>query len=113
MSKIKLYTDENIHAKLAPILRQHGFNVISALEVHKLSKSDIEQIKYSIHNKRSILTHNFADFSVLNRKLISEKIDHYVIILTNKFQLLTLLKSALNLLKSKSQEDLKNQIIWI
>lgn len=112
MPKIKLYTDENIHAKLAPILRQHGFDAISALETNKLGDSDMKQIEYSIKNKRAILTHNFVDFSVLYQMLVSQ-IKHCGIILTNKFLLRPLLKSTLNLLKSKSQEELKNQIIWI
>ncbi len=113
MIKIKLYTDENIHAKLSSVLRQHGFDVISALESNKLGLSDMEQIEYSIQNKRAILTHNFADFSILYQKLLSKEINHYGIILTNKFQLRLLLKATLILLKSKSQKKLKNQIVWI
>ncbi|MFQ6094375.1 MAG: DUF5615 family PIN-like protein [bacterium] len=51
---LKLYLDEDVQAELAPALRKRGYDVISAKEVGRLSRSDEEQIEFAISQERAI-----------------------------------------------------------
>jgi hypothetical protein len=52
---IELYLDEDINISLAAILRGHGYDVITTLEVGNLSNLDEEQLEYAANNSRAIL----------------------------------------------------------
>ena len=61
----RLYLDHNLHARLAPDLRQRGFDVISAQEAGMASASDEEQLAFATTEKRVVLTFDIADFATL------------------------------------------------
>jgi hypothetical protein len=61
---IKLYLDADITSAplLAEILRQHGFDAVSAVEIGNADFFDDEQLRYAVEHQRVLLTFNIKDF---------------------------------------------------
>lgn len=62
---VELYLDEDVDVLIADLLRAHGFSAISALEAGQLHKDDREQLAYAVSQRKTLLTHNRADFEAL------------------------------------------------
>lgn len=101
---VKLYLDADVTSAplLASILRQRGFDVISAVEVGNDALDDSEQLEYAIQNQRVLLTFNIKDFVPLARSLYDESREHSGIIVSPQIKgdefhvLLRLVSSFLN-----------------
>jgi len=65
---VALYTDEDITNLIAKLLRERGFNAISARDVGMLQKSDDEQLEYAVERKMTILVYNRDDFLEIDKK---------------------------------------------
>ena len=65
---IALYTDADVHAKLAAEIRKHGFDARSAVEAGNTKLKDESQLEFAAAHGRAILTHNVKDFEPLYRK---------------------------------------------
>lgn len=65
---IKLYTDEMITDRLAPALRQQGYDVESCPEAGLANQrlSDPDQLSYAAQAGRALLTFNAKDFVLLD-----------------------------------------------
>ena len=48
--KIKLYLDEDVDTKLAPVLRELGFDAVTAAEVDRRGFEDEDQLLYATQN---------------------------------------------------------------
>ena len=59
---IALYTDADVHGKLAGQIRRRGFDAISAYEAGNAQLDDPDQLEYSVNQRRTILTCNIKDF---------------------------------------------------
>lgn len=62
---ITLYTDADVHGKLAQQLRNSGYDVISAYEAGNAALNDPEQLEFAVSQGRAILTCNAKDFAPL------------------------------------------------
>ncbi len=71
---IRLYLDADITAGplLAAILRQRGFDVISAVDVGNDALSDAGQFDYAVEHQRVLLTFNIKDFIPLAETFYAE-----------------------------------------
>ncbi len=63
---IRLFTDEHVHATLAVVLRQRGYDVITCQEAGMSNADDEPLLEYATREGRAILTNNFADFNRLD-----------------------------------------------
>ena len=111
--KIKLFLDEDVHSELSVILRKMGFDIVSTVEINRRGKTDFEQIKFAISEKRVILTFNVKDFVLLYNKLYSEKVNHFGIIVSSQINLKETLRRWLKLLNHKSSKEMKNAIEFL
>lgn len=83
MADIKLYLDEDLSDKVAVVLRNQGFDVVSAHEVNMRGTQDEEQLRYAISHNRAILSRNVRDFVPLAIYYAEKMIPHLGIIVTN------------------------------
>ena len=67
-----LYTDEDMSALVATLLRSRGFDVITVPEQSTLGKTDRQQLEFATSLNRCILTHNRVDFERLHLAYIDE-----------------------------------------
>ncbi len=77
---IALYTDADVHGKLAAQIRKRGFDVISAYETANAALDDAEQLEYATSQQRAILTCNTRHFAPLYQLWWQAKRKHYGII---------------------------------
>ena len=59
---IRLYLDEDVHPDFAELIRQDGFECVSAHEVGMVHKDDPEQLQFAASQGWCILTFNVGDF---------------------------------------------------
>ena len=113
MGKPKLFIDEDVHDKLAGVLRSCGIDAINAREVNRKGSSDEEQLRYAISQKRAIFSFNIVDYERLAVKLFNENKTHFGIIVSPQRGFGRTLNKSLNLLGDISADRLKNQLIYL
>lgn len=75
-----LYTDEDISALVATLLRSRGLDITTVPEQATLGKTDSEQLEFAVSIGRCIVTHNRVDFERLHLQFIEEGREHCGII---------------------------------
>ncbi len=113
MSAIALYLDEDVHPTLAAILRERGFDVLTASEAGMLGKSDPEQLEFAVRQGRAVLTHNIRDYVQLARQYAEQNRTHAGIIVSDQLPLRVLLRRTLKLLAALSAEEMTNRFEWL
>ncbi len=113
MARIALYLDEDVHPTLARILRERGFDVLTAADVGMLGKSDPEQLEFAATHGRALLTHNVRDYVRLAQQYAEQKRAHAGIIVSDQLPLRELLRRTLKLLAALSAEEMVNRFEWL
>jgi len=111
--KIRLLLDEDVHAELAHILRQRGFDVLHAQELDRKGKTDREQLEFSTQENRCILSFNIKDFVILHNQYVRENREHGGIIVSKQFPLGEILKRLLQKARLFSQDTIKNRLEFL
>jgi predicted nuclease of predicted toxin-antitoxin system len=110
---IFLYTDEDVTHRLAPLLRERGYEAESAWEVGTIGFTDEEQLAFAASRGWAILTYNRKDFSVLARSWQEAGRSHAGIILSGQFsnrQTGELLRQVCRFLDSVSASEMWNTV---
>lgn len=110
---ISLYLDEMIPVVLAVILRQYGYDVLTAKEADMLAKSDEEQLAFAVSNKRTIITFNIKDFALLHQLWLSKEKKHFGIIVSPEIRISKLIHLCLRFLGRTESKDLINQLRFL
>lgn len=110
---VSLYLDEMIPAVLAVILRQYGYDVLTAKEADMLAKSDEEQLAFAASNRKAIITFNIKDFVLLHQSWLSEGKRHFGIIVSPEIRISKLIHLCLRLLGRTESKDLINQLRFL
>jgi predicted nuclease of predicted toxin-antitoxin system len=76
-----LYTDEDVSALVATLLRSRGLDITTVPEQVALGKTDSEQLEFAASLDRCILTHNRVDFERLHSQYLEEGKPHSGIML--------------------------------
>ena len=75
-----LYTDEDMSALVAVLLRSRGIDVTTVPEQSMLGKKDSKQLAYAASMGRCILTYNRVDFEQLHIQYMQDDRKHSGII---------------------------------
>jgi predicted nuclease of predicted toxin-antitoxin system len=110
---IALYLDADVYLRLAELLRDEGFDVISAREVNHDSWGDAEQLAYAASTRRAILTHNRDDFILLAREYVEAGREHYGIIVSEQALIGEMQRRLLRLLDQVTAEEMKNTFRYL
>jgi len=113
VEKPKLFIDEDVHDKLAHVLRSYGIDAISARESGRKGLSDREQLSYAISQKRAIFSFNITDYEKLAVELFHSKKEHFGIILSPQRGFTDTLQRLLKLLQNVNVNEIKNQVRYI
>ncbi len=79
-----LYTDEDMSALVAVLLRSRGLDVTTVPEQATLGRTDREQLKFATSLGRCILTHNRVDFERLHLEYVEDKQHSGIIVVPQK-----------------------------
>ncbi len=110
---IRLYLDEDVHKKVSMALRARGYDVVSAHEIKNWGISDLNQLEYTVSQKRAIFTFNTGDFLRLHKEYIQSRKSHFGIILSKQISLKETIKRLTSFLYNHTFEELKDNIFWI
>jgi predicted nuclease of predicted toxin-antitoxin system len=91
-----LYTDEDMSALVATLLRSRGLDVTTVPEQATLGKTDPAQLEFAASLNRCLLTHNRVDFERLHLQYMEEERQHFGIIVVpqkNAYEVAQLLKA--------------------
>ena len=118
MAAVKLYLDADVTSapSLATMLRQRGFDVVSAVEVGNGDWGDAKQLAYAIEQGRALLTFNIKDFVPLVDLLYKRGQDFPGLILSPQIksaQFSLLLRLVLNLLNRADDASMRNTIRFL
>jgi Domain of unknown function (DUF5615) len=82
---IKIFTDEDVDARLAPQLRRLGYDAVSCVEAGRSSReiSDVDQLHYATDQGRTIVVYNVDDYIALETTWKAAGRRHHGIIATS------------------------------
>lgn len=84
MRRVKIFTDEDIYAALAPTLRNAGFDAINTPEAGRRGESDESQLSWAAARQRVLLTFNVAHFAALHARWMRQGRQHAGIIVSSQ-----------------------------
>lgn len=113
MSQIRIYTDEDIYAAIAPALRQAGIDAISTPEVGRRGESDEEQLAWAANESRTIVSFNVADFAALHVSWQQQGLVHAGIVVSSQRSIGDLLRRLLHVSNSLDADGVKDQLIFL
>ncbi|MGG6270426.1 DUF5615 family PIN-like protein [Leptolyngbya sp. AN03gr2] len=109
---IALYTDEDMSALVATLLRARGIDVATVPEQSTLGKSDREQLEFSTSLDRCLVTHNRVDFERLHLQFLEEGEQHSGIIVVPQKGAYEIAQRIGILVSSVTAEEIKNQLLY-
>lgn len=112
MTTVSLYTDEDMSALVATLLRSRGFDVTSVPEQATLGKTDAEQLAFAVSLSRCFLTHNRVDFERLHLQYVEENKQHSGIIIVPQKNAYEIAQRIGILLNALTTEEIMNQLLY-
>lgn len=110
---IELYLDEDVSVLVANLLRGRGFVAITTRDENQLQNSDAEQLAYAVSERRTLLTHNRADFEALAQAYSDAGKKHYGIILAVRHLPYELVRRLMRILNHVTADEMENQVRYI
>ena len=107
-----LYTDEDMSALVATLLRSRGLDVTTVPEQSTIGKTDKEQLEFSISLGRCFLTHNRVHFERLHLQYIEEKKEHYGIVIVPQKNAYEVAQRIGILVNALTADEIKNQLLY-
>jgi hypothetical protein len=103
---VKLYVDADITPRLARILRERGYDVLSAHEAGMADAPDSEQMAFAVVQERALLTCNAGDFTSLFEEYWDVKREHFGVIVSAQLELGEMIRRVTRLLDAISADEL-------
>ncbi|MGK7947940.1 MAG: DUF5615 family PIN-like protein [Xenococcaceae cyanobacterium] len=107
-----LYTDEDMSALVATLLKSRGLDVATVPEQATLGKTDSEQLKFATSLGRCLLTHNRVDFERLHLQYINESKQHSGIIIVPQKNAYEVARRIAILVSALTVEEINNQLLY-
>ncbi len=113
MAAARLLVDEDVRPLLAETLRQRGFHAQHVVELDRSGLSDPEQFAFAVEQRRAIVTHNIRDHVVLDREYRTKELVHCGILVCDQVPFRELLRRTVRCLDRTSDDDIRNQVVWL
>lgn len=107
-----LYTDEDVSALVAILLKSRGLDVTSVPEQSTLGKTDSEQLKFATSLGRCLVTHNRVDFEKLHLQYMNENKQHSGIIIVPQKNAYEVARRISVLVSALTLEETNNQLLY-
>jgi hypothetical protein len=112
----RIYTDEQVHTRLAAALRKRGYEAESCQEAGRDNRDidDGPQLEYAVRREAAILSNNIGDFQRLEQEWKDAGREHYDIILYARITNLGELLRRVELhLKTCDAQRQYNTLLWL
>ena len=113
MVAVSLFIDEDVHEGLAAALRRQSIDAVNAHECGRKEGKDVEQLVFSVSQRRALMTFNVTDFEVLADQYFWQGKQHFGIIVSPQRTLRETLRRLLTLTNKFIRESLVNQLIYL
>lgn len=116
MSRLRLYTDENVPPVVAEQLLRHGYDALSCLAAgnSNLRLSDDWQLSFATEQQRAILTFNIDHFYEVDARWRRREREHSgIIIVTATTPIRELIRRAMLHLDTVTAEQQYNTILYL
>ena len=107
-----LYTDEDVSALVATLLRSRGLEVTTVPEQATLGKTDREQLEFAASIGRCLLTHNRVDFEQLHLQYMEAGKQHAGIIVVPQKNAYEVAQRVGILVSTLAVEAIQNQLLY-
>ena len=107
-----LYTDEDMSALVATLLRSRGLDIATVPEQTTLSKTDSEQLEFATSVGRYLLTHNRVDFERLHLQCIEAGKQHFGIIIVPQKNAYEVAQRIGILVNTLMADEIRNQLLY-
>lgn len=107
-----LYTDEDMSALVATLLRSRGLDITTVPEQGTVGKTDKEQLEFAASLGRCILTHNRVDFERLYLHYIDENKQHFGIIVVPQKNAYEVAQRIGILVSTLTANEIMNQLLY-
>ena len=107
-----LYTDEDMSALVATLLRSRGLDVTTVPEQSTLGKTDSEQLEFATSLGRCLLTHNRLDFERLHLQYMEQNKQHSGIVIVPQKNAYEVARRIGILVSSLTANEIKNQLLY-
>ncbi|NJL52157.1 MAG: DUF5615 family PIN-like protein [Hydrococcus sp. SU_1_0] len=107
-----LYTDEDMSAMVATLLRSRGFDVTTVPEQATLGKTDSEQLEFATSLGRCIMTHNRVDFERLHLRFVEGDRKHCGIIIVPQKNTYEVAQRISILVSTLKIDEINNQLLY-
>lgn len=97
MTRIKIYTDEDVDIAISRALRLRGFDMYTTQNAGKKEASDEEQMEYAASINAVLLTHNVQDFPRMHYEFMRKGRHHSGIIVAKQVSAGEIVKKLLAL----------------
>ncbi|MEH1872967.1 DUF5615 family PIN-like protein [Nostoc sp.] len=108
-----LYSDEDMSALVATLLRSRGLDVTTVPEQATLGKTDLQQLEFATSVGRCILTHNRVDFERLHLQYIEEDKEHFGIIVVPQKNAYEVAQRIGILVSALTAYEIRNQLLYV
>ena len=103
MAAIRLYLDEDVPPLLAKILRDRGFDAVSAHELGRTGLPDADHLEHAVRDGRVLLTFNTKHFVLLATGMWNAANRFPGVIVSSQLPLKIALRRVLHLLNSRTE----------
>jgi predicted nuclease of predicted toxin-antitoxin system len=107
-----LYTDEDMSALVATLLRSRGLDVTTVPEQATLGKTDSEQLEFAASLGRCIVTHNRLDFERLHLQFLEADKEHCGIIVVPQKNAYEVAQRVGILVSTLTIDGIHNQLLY-
>ncbi|MEH2368821.1 DUF5615 family PIN-like protein [Nostoc sp.] len=107
-----LYSDEDMSALVATLLRSRGLDITTVSEQATLGKTDREQLEFATSVSRCILTHNRVDFERLHLQYIEDNKEHFGIIVVPQKNAYEVAQRIGILVSTLTADEIRNQLLY-
>lgn len=113
MDAIRLYLDEDVYPLLANVLRDRGFDAVSAHELGRTSLPDSDHLEYATREGRVLLTFNVKHFALLATEKWNAGDRFPGVIVSTQLPFKDILRRVLRLLSDRTQESVHDSVVWL
>lgn len=111
----RIYVDEDVSKVIVKLLRDKGFDAISASEIGNINLSDAQQLAAAVNMGRVIVTTNKRNFIIDSR---ARNIDHFgIIVVTSQYRIPSLNKLVNRIidvyLNRYTADEFKNAVFYL
>lgn len=110
---IELYLDEDVSVLVADLVRARGFVASTTQEAGQLARNDAEQLEYAVSQRKTLLTHNRADFEALARQYFLSGKTHFGIIIAVRRRPFEIVQRLWTILNQVTSDEMENQLRYI